>query len=70
MDFLNEEAMKDLFRSLKRWMDSWTLELSDDSSDVLPVIVNWKRAFRRRFPTTHHLFEASIVHESKILENP
>ncbi len=47
-------------------MDSWTMELLDSSSDVLSVIVNWKRAFRWHFQTIHHLFEAFIVHESKI----
>ena len=42
------------------------MELLDSSSDVLPVIVNRKRAFCCHFQTIHHLFEASIVHESKI----
>ena len=47
-------------------MDLWTMELTDVSSDVLPVIVNRKRAFRCHFQSIHHLFEAIIVHKSKI----
>ena len=47
-------------------MDLRTMELTDVSSDVLSVIVNRKRAFRCHFQSIHHLFEAIIVHKSKI----